>query len=253
MILKSPGSRLSIVNLFADFILNKLPDNEETIIQVVDCINFYVVKGKTTHKEQLNSLETTTEFTDKFKDLLGDIKVTNVIYLIEYGSKISKKDDLIFTYHNTENCSYHPEQITAYELDNTLSYDYALHLSTISNEDYLVVCSEFPHGYSLYQGRLLYYYGKNIIYNIPPTYPFSTLTLNLSNKLDDEGFSIFSVFNHFFVEKDDVLSSAILDVFDFDFTSLESKLKKEDRYLEITDPLSDYEFLKRINNEFIII
>ena len=53
MILKSPTSRLSLVNLFADFILNQIPSDEETIIQVVDCLNFYVIKGKTTHTEPL--------------------------------------------------------------------------------------------------------------------------------------------------------------------------------------------------------
>jgi len=35
----------------ADFILNKIPKEEESIIQVIDCQNFYVIKGKTTHKK----------------------------------------------------------------------------------------------------------------------------------------------------------------------------------------------------------
>ena len=42
----------------------------------------------------------------------------------------------------------------------------------------MVTVSEFPHGYSLGQGRLLYYYGKSIFYKIPPTYPVSSLTFN---------------------------------------------------------------------------
>ena len=55
MILKSPTSKLSIVNLLADYILNKIPKDEESIIQVVDCMNFYVIKGKTTYKEKFFS------------------------------------------------------------------------------------------------------------------------------------------------------------------------------------------------------
>ena len=34
MILKNPNSRISIVNLLSDFILSKIPSNEETIINI---------------------------------------------------------------------------------------------------------------------------------------------------------------------------------------------------------------------------
>ena len=54
MILKSKSSKLSIVNLLSDYILNQIPKEEESIIQVVDCNNFYVIKGKTTHNEPLD-------------------------------------------------------------------------------------------------------------------------------------------------------------------------------------------------------
>ena len=89
MILKSPTSRLSLVNLFADFILNQIPSDEETIIQVVDCLNFYVIKGKTTHVEPLNIGKLKDEFNIKFENLIGDTKITHTIDLIEYDSKMS--------------------------------------------------------------------------------------------------------------------------------------------------------------------
>ena len=54
MILKSPTSRTAIVNLFADFILSKIPQNKHSIIQVADCINFFVIKGKTSYGDLLN-------------------------------------------------------------------------------------------------------------------------------------------------------------------------------------------------------
>jgi hypothetical protein len=68
MILKSPVSRLALVNLFADFILNKIPKEEESIIQVIDCFNFYVIKGKTTYCTPFNIGELRDEFAIKFAE-----------------------------------------------------------------------------------------------------------------------------------------------------------------------------------------
>ena len=115
MILKSPTSRLSIVNLLADFILNKIPKEEESIIQVVDCSNFYVIKGKTTYNSPLDIATIKDEFITKHQSLLGEIKLSHTIDLIEYESKITKIKSLVFTYHdNHSNCSYHPSQIQSY-------------------------------------------------------------------------------------------------------------------------------------------
>ena len=102
MILKSPNSRLSIVNLLADFILNKIPKEEESIIQVVDCSNFYVIKGKTTYNSPLDIATIKDEFITKHQSLLGEIKLSHTIDLIEYESKITKIKSSVFTYH--DNC-----------------------------------------------------------------------------------------------------------------------------------------------------
>ena len=59
------------------------------------------------------------------------------------------------------------------------SYDYCYFLKEITDNE-LTFTSEFPHGYSLNQGRSLYYYGKHIMYSIPTNYPVSILTFNLS-------------------------------------------------------------------------
>ena len=104
MILKSPVSKLSLVNLFADFILNKIPKEEESIIQVVDCFNFYVIKGKTTYNEPLNIGELRDEFIIKHEDLIGERKLTHTIDLIEYDSKLIKSNILTFPYHRSKNC-----------------------------------------------------------------------------------------------------------------------------------------------------
>jgi hypothetical protein len=115
----------------------------------------------------------------------------------------------------------------------------------------LIFCSEFPHGYSLNQGRLLYYYGKHIFYNIPSSYPVSTLVFEMSTKKDESGEQIFLAKNKL-NEVDNVLTSAILDVFDFNMSWLETDIKKVDWFIEITNPLEDYDFLKKRIKDFII-
>jgi hypothetical protein len=251
MILKSPVSRLSLVNLFADFILNQIPKEEESIIQVVDCLNFYVIKGKTTYNEPLNIGKLKDEFIIKFEELIGDIKLTHTIDLIEYDSKLKPSDSLTFAYHNTENCSYNNIQINSYKDDDTVSYDYQYYLKPILENKNLIFCSEFPHGYSLNQGRLLYYYGKHVFYNIPSSYPVSTLVFEMSTKKDESGEQLFLVKNKN-NEVDNTLTSAILDVFDFNMSWLETDIKKVDWFIEITNPLEDYDFLKKRIKDFII-
>ena len=250
MILKSPVSKLSIVNLFADFILNKIPKEEESIIQVVDCFNFYVIKGKTTYKEPLNIGELRDEFISQFEELIGDRKLTHTIDLIEYDSKLIPVTSLTFPYHRSKNCSYTNSQIKSFESNDSISYDYNFHLKSISEDNNLIFLSEFPHGYSLNQGRLLYYYGKHIFYSIPTTYPVSSLVFELSIKKDDSNEQVFSVSN--INQPDEVLKSAILDVFDFDMSWLENEIKKVDWYTEITNPLEDYDFLKKKIKDFVI-
>jgi hypothetical protein len=250
MILKSPVSKLSLVNLFADFILNKIPKEEESIIQVVDCFNFYVIKGKTTYKEPLNIGELRDEFISQFEELIGDRKLTHTIDLIEYDSKLIPVTSLTFPYHRSKNCSYTNSQIKSFESDDSISYDYNFHLKSITEDNNLIFLSEFPHGYSLNQGRLLYYYGKHIFYSIPTTYPVSSLVFELSTKKDDSNEQVFLVRNN--SGTDEVLTSAILDVFDFDMSWLENEIKKVDWYIEITNPLEDYDFLKKKIKDFVI-
>jgi hypothetical protein len=246
MILKSPKSRLSAVNLFADFVLSKIPKEQQTIIQVVDCLNFYVIKGKTTHNDLLNMSEIIDEFKIKYEEFLPEHvngkKLSHTIDLIEYNKEISEVESLIFTYHNTENCSYNYIQTNAYISDKTKSYDFNYHLKEITDES-LTFNSEFPHGYSLGQGRLLYYYGKYIMYNVSPTFYIHDLTMEISKNNPEETFDC-SV---------DELKSPILDMFDFDMTHIESEMKKVDWSIELTNPLEEHDVLKIRVKDFVII
>jgi hypothetical protein len=65
MVLKNTESRILITNLFADFILSKIPHNEDSIIKVVDCKNFFIIKGKTSYNQVLDLSEILNEFIKK--------------------------------------------------------------------------------------------------------------------------------------------------------------------------------------------
>jgi hypothetical protein len=251
MILKKPSSRIFLVNLFADFILSKIPQEESTIIKIVDCINFYVIKGKTTSKEVLNIPTLLDEFITKYSKKLNGVKLSHTIDLIEYDTKLTEKENYQFIYHNSSNCSYHNTQIDSY-IKKESSYNYNL-ITTEIDEDSMVFESEFPHGYSLNQGRDLYYYGKHIYYSISPNYPVNSLIFNMSKNKTEEGEPIFYVKNLTSDKINNTLTSAILDVFDFDLQPLKNEMKKVDWSLELLNPLDDYDFLKKINKELVII
>ena len=50
-----------------------------------------------------------------------------------------------------------------------------------------------------------------------------------------------------------VFAKQILDVFDFDTSAISNEIKKVDCYVEITNPLDEYSFLKERVKDFIII
>ena len=82
MILKNTESRILITNLFADFILSKIPHNEETIIKIVDCKNFFIIKGKTSYNQVLDLTVILDEFLKKYEDHLGKVKLSHTVDLI---------------------------------------------------------------------------------------------------------------------------------------------------------------------------
>lgn len=247
MILKKKDSRVYTVNLFADFILSKIPHTEYSIISISDCKNFIVIKGRTSYKEILDISSLTSEFNEKYNP---KFPISHTIDLIEYGVKLPKVKELSFTLHKSNNCSYNKSQINKFiESDNSYSFEY----QPIEFDDHqLIITSEFPHGYSLNQGRLLYLYGKHIFYNIPSNYPISTISFSLSTNKNEEGENIISIYNPFKESEDEVLRSAILDVFDFDMSSIYTEMKKVDWSVELTNPLEEYPFIKKRNKDFVI-
>lgn len=250
MNLKRPGSNIFTTNLFADFILSKIPKEEQSIIKVIDCINFFIIKGKTTYNEVLDLSTLTSEFEQKYSSIISDVKVSHTIDLIEYGVNMSSKTEITHTYHFSDNCSYTQKQIDLSKSEES-SYTNDYVPSEITNEE-LVYVSEFPHGYSLGQGRLLYYYGKHIFYSIPSDYLTQPLTFKLSTLKDEDDDNSFIIFNPYVGGKDERLTSAVLDVFDFDMSWLSVEMKKVDWSIELTNPLVEYSFIKEKNKELVL-
>lgn len=240
MNLKKIGGKNFLVNLLSDFIIGKIPQDEKSIIKVVDCGNFYVIKGKTSSKDVLFIPNIISEFNEKFKEYIDERKLTHTIDLIEYDSELEEVKELSHLFHNnTPNCSYHYSDVENFE--------------SLAEKDEMIYVSEFPYGHSLNQGRDLYYYGKYIFYNIPSNYPITTLKLTLTKEKDESGEIKFVVFDEFFKSEDERLQSAILDVFDFNYNSLSNKMKKVDWSLELTNPLEEHKELKEVVKDFIIL
>jgi hypothetical protein len=250
MILKNPNSKYGIVNLFSDFILSKIPKNEKTIIQVIDVINFVVIKGKTSYKEILDITKIKEEFIEKFPQIEIGYKLKNTIDLIEYDCKMKDITSFDFVFFkNDENCSFSGKQIKNFIADPNKSYSLHFNSPYGFGDDKLYYASEFPHGYSMDQGRSLFYYGKKIFYTISPQITSEFLFLTISTEKDDNNDFKFLVKN-----EDDVidqkLTSSVLDCFDFEITDVE--ISEDDWFNEILNPIQDHQKLKEINKNFIL-
>ena len=136
-----------------------------------------------------------TDFCEKFGiSLEGLSNFNHTIDLIEYDVKLESTQSISHSFFNSENCSYNYKQIEQYKKNSEISYDYCFKVSELDDKD-LVLCSEFPHGYSSEMGRLLYYYGKKITYSIPSTYPFTSIVMTIPSKDHEENFSVYDIFS----------------------------------------------------------
>lgn len=249
MLLNSRSSKSLIVNLLSDFIMEKIGKDISTIIQVIDCENFLVVKGKSNSKDMLNLKLVMNQFKEKYDTVIGERKLTHTIDLIEYDKEMNECKNLTFTFHNSQNCSYHSSQISEF-LNNGVSVDYVSHPKKLSEENFSYA-SDFPFGYSLNQGRGLYYYLKKIYYSIPTNYLVDSLIFDLN--LEKENEEILNVFDVYRQDTDDILKSAILDSVDFNIKDLESSMKCFDLSFELLKPLEEHHELNKNRFDITII
>jgi hypothetical protein len=236
-------SRRSKCNLFADFLIGKLGLEINSIIHVTDNNNFFVINGITESSDLLGIYDLKDEFNKKYEDILAS-PITHTFDLIQYGMELKPKIKHKSVYHITsDNVSYHHNLIDNFKISGDCFFNNGVTSYLDTESDFSPVCSEFPHGYSYDQGRILYYYGKLISYNLSFKVLGSKLELNLLKDFNEDGEFIESVYlddNY----SDDKLKSYLLDTFDFNYNKIREEIKKVDLSLEITNPLDDYEFLK---------
>jgi hypothetical protein len=206
--------------------MNEIGLNLNTRIQVSSCENFSVVKGETNSKEILNLNDILEKFYTKYTSL--ERKVKNIIDLIEYGKEIKNLSKQTFTYSNSKNC----RMVIKDEDDHYFSRSY------------------FPYGFSLNQNRSLYYYFKNIVYNIPTSYPFTKIKFLIT--IDEEKID-FEIEDDYLNNEDNCLKSSILDSFDFNYKKLELDLKGFDLSTELFETEIEIDVIKKPNPNFIFI
>ena len=187
------------LNLFSEFILSKL-ENSNSEIQLSDCTNFISIKGMTDSKELISIKDCVEEFNAKYIDY----QIRNTIDLLEYKDTIPVRNKYLFDFTN-------------FSLENNISYfDY----------------SEFPFGFSISQGKLIYFYFRMIVEKLPPDYLYKYLRFNV--EVAEKGEINFNLYRDF--NEDEKLSSVIRDCFDFNIKSIENIVKKMDLEKLILNP-----------------
>lgn len=237
-----------ITNLFADFILKKIGQNTKTIIQVTDCNYFFAVNGITETKDVIDLTQVSKEFKEEFKHLLND-RYINVIDLIKYDTKIDPKDELWFTFYDSNRILYHQKTIDNYTLlggregINHFSSTDIEYSDSKSNKLYgfkftyggLQISSEFPYGFGLPVDRNKLYYSEYVCEQVLKVIHNKKVTFKYSDNVIDEDFDIDINANSIYSDKD--IKSMILDVFDFDLNTFTEKISSYDVIEDLTNPL----------------
>lgn len=233
------GSRKSICNLLSDFLLKKIGLNSNTVLQVTDCVNFFVINGISDTNNFINTKEILDEFNLQYKNILSK-PISHSFDFVKYGLDLEPVDFLKRKYFLTsDNTSYHYTLIDLFKKDNTKNYVY----NDISSYEEklppeLSVSSDFPHGYSLKQGRTLHYYGKMISYNLSGISLCVELEMNLYTRKNDLKENMFDLNCEDFNQE--TLTSFILDTFDFNYDKMEKEISLVDLSDEVFNPLDEF-------------
>jgi hypothetical protein len=190
MILPKKGSRQHIVNIFSEFILNQFPINSNTYVDVVDCKNFYIVKGKTNSKSIINLNDVSESFKEKFSDLVGKDFRINLIDLIEYDVDLTQLTELEFSFYKSQNNVFHSDQIKRFEETNE-STGFCLKPFKFDDDESFIF-SEFPYGYSLNLGRKLFFLSKKISCEILTNHNLDSIFITSKLLYDEISVDIYS-------------------------------------------------------------
>ena len=227
-----PNKETRICNLLADFIVTKIGKEFKSKVQITDCVNFYVINGKTNSETILDMAEITDEFNEKFKEFLDDVKVIRTIDIIEYNENLTSPTKLNYTFYNTENNIYPDKDYENNVLDGFISK------------------SNFPHGYSSSMGRNVFYNLKNIAYNVTKLGYIKCVEIKYdSEKYDDDIISVNCPHTKYLNE---TIKSAILDVFNLK-SPLEYDFLENDIFEETLNYKEDTSLVRKTNRDFIIL
>jgi hypothetical protein len=258
MKLINPKSRRAFVNLFADFILQKLGKTSKTIIQITLYDNFIVIYGKTDSEEVLDIDSVKKEFFEINKELCEKISVSEnlgILNLVQKNSDYFKNNCYVYylNLYNTERPLYHKKALNFHfnEFHDTVEWKNELFLEVPHNSllpvdkfkfSPLQITSEFPYGYGLNIGRSLLYYAEYISHNIFSTISVENMKLLITNQKDLNGDQIIKVDSKspFPVEK---IQSLILDNFDFDLDKFSERFYDYDLCDEIKNVTSSKPWL----------
>lgn len=236
------NSKKGIVNLLADFILERIDKKYESIIQVLDSQYFFLVYGVTESNNLLDMNKIKVDFVNEYQTLLesnGYSLHINVMDLIKYNEKPIKSSDrnLWVKLYNSERPIYHPDVLyhkltnSIHSVDYTTKLEYEVEFNSSFNttrvytNSQLIISSEFPFGYSLQCGRSLLYYSEYIMNQLfGKTIFANSIILNITNQKNSENEQIIEVVLDESPMYESKVQSIILDNFDFDFTNFESKL-----------------------------
>lgn len=256
----TPYSRRALVNRLAEKISNKLSDNNKhkAVIEVVDCINFYVVKGFTSSPVVLNLFEFKEEFCSQESEFLSQvgIKKFNLIDVIDYKFETLFHDSpLWFEFWNSKRPLYHPEIIDTVEQSpsyfdefESIVYNNHLQIEGVNPEQFVnetrpselpkvTYSSSFPYGYSFSCGKSKLLYCEYICNQLFSILTTDRILFKMWNEIGDNGdLSIEIIANSQY--SDDDVKSLVLDIFDFNITKFE------------TDYLKDYDFINELTNPF---
>jgi hypothetical protein len=257
------NSNRGLVNLFSDYIVNKINKDKQydVVIEVTDCGKFFVVNGMTNSDKILDMIKVKESFLKSYKSLLTNFgyENVNVIDLIMYDKELSKKNEYTFDFYNSSRPIYHYNLINTLINNpqpkfNSISYNSRLEYELDYSEDDttnlefytyspLNISSEFPHGYSLSMGRQELYYSEyvsnqlfDVILTDRLTFKYSSIKQDEDNQINIHSLSLFP-------QKD--IISMVLDVFDFDMLVFNDTIKGYDIMEDITKPFDKKPWLLR--------
>lgn len=256
----SENSRRGLVNFLAEKISKKLSENEkyQTSIEVVDCINFFVIKGYTLNAKVLNLSEFKNEFTDEENKFIGNIghMKLNFIDVIDYKTDFELEEaPRWFEFWNSKRPIYNKTIIDLVENNKfpmgsfeSITYDnqpiveimfpsFVQDLPYVYVMSPLTISSHFPFGYSLSAGKTKLYYCEYICNQLFSILNTNRIMFKITNSINENGdldIEILTDSQYF----DGDVKSMVLDIFDFNLTKFK------------TDYLKDYDFIQEIKNPF---